>query len=311
MKKLSFIGECMVELRSNEGSDTTLHQSFAGDVYNSAVYLKRCFSDVQVGFVTVVGNDTFSLRMKNNFEVEGLNTSFVFSNVHRSTGLYLIDTDESGERSFTYWRSQSAAKTIMSYLNQETLNALSANDMFMLSGISIAIIPRDERPSFFRFIEALKESGVKIVFDPNYRARLWETPDEASKNFKQALSLCDVALVGVEDITELFDIESANEALTLCESFGVNEIVIKNGPSSVLTVLDGERLEHAIIPVANVVDTTSAGDAFNGVYLGSRLNNMSISRSVELAAKAAGTVIQYRGAIIPKGIVEAALAQKS
>ena len=285
MKKLSFMGECMVELRSNEGSDTSLHQSFAGDVYNSAVYLKRCFSDIQVGFVTVVGNDTFSSRMKGNFEVEGLDTSFVFSNENRSAGLYLIDTDASGERSFTYWRSQSAAKTIMSFLKPEALSTLSENDMFMFSGISIAIIPRDERPSFFRFIEALK-------------------------NFKQALSLCDVALVGVEDIIELFDIESANDALALCESFGVSEIVIKNGPLSVLTVLDGERLEHAIVPVANVVDTTSAGDAFNGVYLGGRLNDVPISRSVELAAKAAGTVIQHRGAIIPRGIVETALAEQ-
>ncbi|MEC8230845.1 MAG: PfkB family carbohydrate kinase, partial [Pseudomonadota bacterium] len=57
-------------------------------------------------------------------------------------------------------------------------------------------------------------------------------------------------------------------------------------------------------------DTTSAGDAFNGVYLGSRLNDLTISRSVELAAKAAGTVIQHRGAIIPRGIVETALAEQ-
>lgn len=311
MKKLSFMGECMVELRSNQSSDTSLHQSFAGDVYNSAVYLKRCFSDVQVGFVTAVGNDTFSLRMKQNFEKEGLDTSFVFSNENRSIGLYLIDTDDSGERSFTYWRSQSAAKTIMSFLNPEVLGALSESDMFMFSGISIAIIPSEERPSFFRFVEALKESGVKVVFDPNYRARLWETPSEASDCYKQALSMSDVVLVGVEDMAELFDIENASDALLLCESFGVDEIVIKNGPSSVLTFFDGKRLEHTITPVANVVDTTSAGDAFNGVYLGNRLNNASISRSVENAARAAGTVIQHRGAIIQKGIVETALAETS
>jgi len=311
MKKLSFMGECMVELRSNQSSDTSLHQSFAGDVYNSAVYLKRCFSDVQVGFVTAVGNDTFSLRMKKNFEKEGLDTSLVFSNENRSAGLYLIDTDDSGERSFTYWRSQSAAKTIMSFLNPEVLGALSESDMFMFSGISIAIIPSDERPSFFRFVGALKESGVKIVFDPNYRARLWETTVEASDCFKQALSMSDVALVGVEDMVELFNIENASDALLLCESFGVKEIVIKNGPSSVFTLFDGKRLEHTITPVANVVDTTSAGDAFNGVYLGSRLNDVSISRSVECAAKAAGTVIQHRGAIIQKGIVETALAETS
>lgn len=308
MKKISFMGECMVELRTDECSATSLHHSFAGDVYNSAVYLKRCFDDVSVGFVTVTGDDTFSHRMRQGFELEGLDTSRVFTHPTRATGLYLIDTDDDGERSFTYWRSESAAKTIVSYLSDDVLNSLTSNDMFMFSGISIAIIPPDEREPFFNFIEALKNKGVKLVFDPNYRARLWASRADAKGNFEQALSLSDIALVGVEDMEELYGLASSGDVMKLCQSHGVDEVVIKNGPSSVLTSLDGKYEEHTITPVSNVVDTTSAGDAFNGVYLGGRLQNLPISRCVSMAAKAAGTVIQHRGAIIPKGIVEASLA---
>lgn len=148
MKKISFMGECMVELRTDECSATSLHQSFAGDVYNSAVYLKRCFDDVSVGFVTVTGDDTFSHRMRQGFESESIDTSRVFTHPTRATGLYLIDTDDDGERSFTYWRSESAAKTIVSFLSDDVLNSLASNDMFMFSGISIAIIPSDEREPF-------------------------------------------------------------------------------------------------------------------------------------------------------------------
>ncbi|TAP37473.1 sugar kinase [Alteromonas sp. KUL42] len=301
------MGECMVELRTDEYSATSLHQSFAGDVYNSAVYLKRCFDDVFVGFVTVTGDDTFSHRMRKGFESESLDTSMVFTHPTRATGLYLIDTDDDGERSFTYWRSESAAKTIVSFLNVDVLNSLTSNDMFMFSGISIAIIPPDERVPFFNFIKALKNKGVKLVFDPNYRARLWTSLADAKANFEQALSLSDIALVGVEDMGELFGLASSDDVMELCQSHSVDEVVIKNGPSSVLTSLNGKYEEHVITPVSKVVDTTSAGDAFNGVYLGGRLQNLPISHCVSMAAKAAGTVIQHRGAIIPKGVVEATL----
>lgn len=107
---------------------------------------------------------------------------------------------------------------------------------------------------------------------------------------------------------ELYGLASSDDVMKLCQSHGVDEVVIKNGPSSVLTSLGGKYEEHTITPVSNVVDTTSAGDAFNGVYLGGRLQNLPISHCVSMAAKAAGTVIQHRGAIIPKGIVEASLA---
>ncbi len=308
MKKISFMGECMVELRTDECSESSLHRSFAGDVYNSAVYLKRCFDDVCVGLVTVTGNDTFGHKMRQDFESESLDRSMVFTHPTRATGLYLIDTDDDGERSFTYWRSESAARTIVSFLNDDVLNSLTSNDMFMFSGISLAIIPPDERMPFFNFIKALKDKGVKLVFDPNYRARLWTSHADAKANFEQALSLSNIALVGVEDIGELFGLATSGDVMKLCQSHRVDEIVIKNGPSSVLTSLNGECEEHTITPVSNVVDTTSAGDAFNGIYLGGRVKSLPISHCVSMAAQAAGTVIQYRGAIIPKGIVEASLA---
>ena len=82
-------------------------------------------------------------------------------------------------------------------------------------------------------------------------------------------------------------------------TFDVSEVVVKNGPQSVLTFAANSSVSHAITPVSNVVDTTSAGDAFNGVYLGARLSEKSISDSVRLASVAASTVIQHRGAIAP------------
>lgn len=307
MKNIYFIGECMVELRAM--SAATLHQSFAGDVYNSAVYLKRCFPQVTTSVVTALGQDNLSKKMLERFESEQINTQLVFAHDTKVPGMYYIETDEHGERSFIYWRNDSAAKKVVDFLDADALEQLSQGDMFFFSGISLAIIEESAREDFWKVVKQLKDAGVKIVFDPNYRARLWNSVEETKEQYHLAFTFADIALPGVEDLTTLYDVHSVEAVVEYLKPYQIEEIVVKNGPESVVTK-EGDTLQsHTIIPVTNVVDTTSAGDAFNGVYLGARLSDKSISSAVQLAAKAAGAVIQQPGAIAPKDIFQLAMAE--
>lgn len=307
MKNIYFIGECMVELRAM--SAATLHQSFAGDVYNSAVYLKRCFPQVTTSVVTALGQDNLSKKMLERFESEQINTQLVFAHDTKVPGMYYIETDEHGERSFIYWRNDSAAKKVVDFLDADALEQLSQGDMFFFSGISLAIIEESAREDFWKVVKELKDAGVKIVFDPNYRARLWNSVEETKEQYHLAFTFADITLPGVEDLTTLYDVHSVEAVVEYLKPYQIEEIVVKNGPESVVTK-EGDTLQsHTIIPVTNVVDTTSAGDAFNGVYLGARLSDKSISSAVQLAAKAAGTVIQQPGAIAPKDIFQLAMAE--
>lgn len=307
MKNIYFIGECMVELRAM--SAATLHQSFAGDVYNSAVYLKRCFPQVTTSVVTALGQDNLSKKMLERFESEQINTQLVFAHETKVPGMYYIETDEHGERSFIYWRNDSAAKKVVDFLDADALEQLSQGDMFFFSGISLAIIEESAREDFWKVVKQLKDAGVKIVFDPNYRARLWNSVEETKEQYHLAFTFADITLPGVEDLTTLYDVHSVEAVVEYLKPYQIEEIVVKNGPESVVTK-EGDTLQsHTIIPVTNVVDTTSAGDAFNGVYLGARLSDKSISSAVQLAAKAAGTVIQQPGAIAPKDIFQLAMAE--
>lgn len=297
MKKIYFLGECMVELRAIDESG--MGKSFAGDVYNSSVYLKRCFPEVSAAMVTAVGKDTLSHQMINMFEQENIDTQWVFQHEDKAPGLYLVETDAAGERSFTYWRNDSAARKVVSFLNDDVVKQLADGDMFFFSGISLAVVEESARELLWQKLEYLKHAGVTLVFDPNYRARLWPDSQEAKRQFDCALQLSDIILPGVEDLTALYGIKSSHEVMTLCQQYQLAEVVVKNGPASVLTY-DGETMQsHDIAPVRHVVDTTSAGDAFNGVYLGVRLSGRSIAEAVRLAAKAAATVIQHPGAIAP------------
>jgi 2-dehydro-3-deoxygluconokinase len=297
MKSIYFLGECMVELKPTEPG--LLKQAFAGDVFNSAVYLKRTFKDIQTGFTSVVGTDNLSQQMLDVLLEEGIDTQTLYTNSQRTLGLYYIETDQTGERSFTYWRNQSAARTIVDYLDNDALSTLSEADYLFVSGISLAVINAEQRDIFWQKIQLLKDRGVEIIFDPNYRARLWASEDEAKTQFTTALQFADIVLPGVEDFTALYDIHTAEALLDFCKPFQIQEIIIKNGPGVVISHFADETQQHTITPVKNVVDTTSAGDAFNGVYLGARLSGKSIADAVVIAAKAAGTVIQFPGAIIP------------
>ena len=106
---IAIIGECMVELQRQ---DNGIRQGFGGDTLNTAVYLARQLPQRQdkVHYVSALGTDHFSQTMLDNWQQEGLDTTLVQRLTNKMPGLYFIDTDSHGERSFSYWRSDAAAK---------------------------------------------------------------------------------------------------------------------------------------------------------------------------------------------------------
>ncbi len=108
MTRVICIGECMVELRA-AGADA-FARAYAGDAYNTAVYLKRSLPDAQVQFLTGTGDDAISRAMREAWHTEGIDDALAFIVNGGSPGLYLIENDAAGERRFHYWRSHSPAR---------------------------------------------------------------------------------------------------------------------------------------------------------------------------------------------------------
>ncbi|WP_416307497.1 sugar kinase [Neptunicella sp. SCSIO 80796] len=297
MNTICFIGECMLELREDEQG--RMQQSFAGDAYNSAVYLKRTFGQQHVSFMTALGNDRISQKMRDTFISEDIATASLLLASEQQPGIYLVQTDEQGERSFLYWRSQSAARTMMQSVTQEVIDSLKHAKVLFFSGITLAVMVAEQRPLFWAMLTQLKNAGVQIVFDPNYRQRLWQSEQQTRQQYQLAFEMCDLMLPGVEDFHSLYGLNSVEQIIAFCQPFNIVELVIKDGANQVVTVLQGKKDYHNIVPVEQVIDTTSAGDAFNGVYLGARASGRDVAEAVHMAAKAAGFVIRYPGAIVP------------
>src|SRR5690349_16988291 len=108
--RIALIGECMIEL-SHLAPDR-LAVAYAGDAFNVAAYLARTAAPgtADVQFVTLIGDDPYSTRMRESWAAHGVNADHTRSVPGGQAGLYLIRTDENGERTFHYYRSQSAAR---------------------------------------------------------------------------------------------------------------------------------------------------------------------------------------------------------
>ncbi len=287
----------MLELVSQQKDTYT--RSFAGDVYNTAVYMKRLFSGFDVNFMTAIGIDDISCTMLSAFEQEQLNNQYVYQHSTKTIGAYLVQTDAEGERSFTYWRSDAAARQCMQHLDAGVVKSLTGADVFFYSGITVAVLMPEQRAQFWNMLTKLRQAGVTIAFDPNYRPRLWADKEEAQEAIGHALALADIVLPGVDDFEQLFGVSSAQAVIEFCKPLGIDEVVVKNGAEQVIVYRDEKQQPFDVPTVDNVVDTTSAGDAFNGAYLGARITGRPVAEAVSLGCKASGFVIQCPGAIAP------------
>ena len=300
MKQVIIFGECMVELF--QLVDNVYHQAFAGDVYNTAVYCKRSApQQLNLKFLSAVGTDLVSDKLIAQLEQEKLDSSLVLRTKTARPGLYMINTDCFGERSFVYWRDSSAAKQSLALFRQHnTIANLLPADVFYFSGISLAILSLDDRTYLFALIKELKAQGVQIVFDPNYRPALWPDAEICRANFDQAYALSDLALPGLDDHKVLYGSTNATDVLAQLQQLGVKEIIVKNGKDGISGRYQGEDFSALAHPVKKVVDTTAAGDSYNGGYLSARLQGKSAKAACQYAATLAAFVVEHTGAIVAK-----------
>ncbi|MCG9552025.1 sugar kinase [Vibrio sp. Isolate31] len=296
-KKIAIIGECMVELQHKNGA---LQQSFGGDTLNTALYFSRLCKaqDIETSYVTALGEDPYSRAMLDAWKEEGIDTSLIHQIPGKQPGIYHIETDSTGERSFYYWRNEASAKFMFDQDNaHELLAKLKQFDVIYLSGITLAILTDTSRGMLFELLDSF--SG-QVFFDNNFRPKLWQDRNEAQKVYLKMLSYTDTALLTFDDEEALYGDEDVEQCIARTKDAGVSEVIVKRGSKDCL-VYDGEtRASVAANQVKNVVDTTAAGDSFSAGFLAKRLSGGSGTQSAEAGHIVASTVIQHKGAIIPR-----------
>lgn len=302
-KKIALIGECMIQLQLD--ANKQIQKSFAGDTLNTAVYLARLehIHNTEVHYVTALGTDDFSEEMVQQWQAEGIHCDAVRRLEGELPGMYYINVDEHGERSFLYWRSEAAAKKLLADSTQPALTSLAEYDVIYLSGISLAILPAEDRAKLVNLLSDARAQGSKVCFDNNFRPRLWQSKEEAQQWYKEVLSITDTAILTYDDEQDLWGDTSTDQTQARCKECGIKEIVIKRGSEPCLIESDAFNGEVAAQKVAKekVIDTTAAGDSFSAGFLaGALTESAKPNQSAAIGHLVAGTVIQHLGGVIDK-----------
>ena len=293
--KILCVGEVMAELRSNGGGYAV---GFAGDTFNTAIYCRRLLApEHEVGYVSRLGLDPLSEDCLAFALSEGLEISDIRQDPGRNIGLYAVKTDERGERTFSYWRNQSAARNLFDDASE--LGSLDGAGIVCLSAITLAILSPKTRELLFDKIRAVRSQGALFAFDSNYRPSLWESDDVARENVTLAWRLADIALPSLDDELALFGDESERGVLERLRRHGCRKGALKRGPIGPAAINPILVLDGPFEPAGTVVDTTAAGDSFNGAYLAAFASSLDERTCIAEAHRLARHVVTFPGAIVP------------
>ncbi|MCW0001642.1 sugar kinase [Pararhizobium sp. YC-54] len=300
--RLLSIGECMVELMQAEGD--LLRKGYAGDTFNTAYYARLFLpKDWSVDYLTAVGTDTVSGEMLAFIEKTGVGTGSIRRVEGRSPGLYMIHLKD-GERSFSYWRSVSAAKTLADDAGHLRA-AIEASDVIVFSGITLAILAPSAVETLLSELRRAKAAGKLVVFDPNIRQRLWDDKAYMLDTISAGARASSLVMPSFDDEQVHFGDADIAATIARYRGLGVEKIVVKDGPKGVTLSFGDAPLQFVpSAKVEKIVDTTSAGDSFNGAFLARFAVDGDAITAAGFAAKTAAAVIQHHGALVAKDTLE-------
>lgn len=307
---IAVIGECMIELCGQPLMPQ--QQNFGGDTLNTALYLSRLLPELSPSYITAVGKDNYSNAMVEAWQQEGINCHFVWRDPRKLPGMYSIEIDPYGERSFHYWRNDSAARQWCdSPLFDMVVDYLKTVDLLYLSGISLAILPEHSKVKLLAALKSIRQAGVKIAIDSNYRPRLWDSQLSAKTWMMKLYSIAHIALVTGEDEDLLHGTINSSPALIAkrLHQQGVQQIAVKMGKEGVVWFDNEKSGTVPAMQIANVIDTTAAGDAFNAGYLAGWARGFPMAQCCFWGNQVAAEVIQHHGAVISPHCTDALTKQ--
>jgi 2-dehydro-3-deoxygluconokinase len=292
------IGEAVIELV--RGGDGRFGIDCTGDAFNVAIYLAR--AGIKTAFATALGDDPYSETIVALAAAEGVASDLVSRMRGRLPGLTVMDTDSAGTRHRYDWRGEAPARELFDAPDWgRVAEAMTKAELVYFSGITLSLFSNNGIGRFLAIIEMIRQQGVKVAFDGNFRPRGWRGDIARARTVSmEALKRIDMALPAYDDEAVLWGDPSPEATVERLQAFGIGEIVVKNGPNSALVATVGKN-EHVPVPEVVVpVDPTAAGDGFNAGYIAARLSGKGPTESAAAAHRLAAQVIRHPGALMPR-----------
>ncbi len=246
---------------------------------NQAVAAARLQGDVV--FISRVGNDLFGKQAIKGFEKHGIDTRFITQDEKEASGVALIMVDEKGENSISV--ALGANNTLGKSHLQPAKEALT-NSAFILTQLETPLATVEYLG------ELAQKNQSKLILNPAPAQSLSDTL-LASLYMITPNEIEAELLSGVKVVDET----SAMAAATILRQKGVGIVIITMGSQGAF-VLSDELAELVPSQKVRVVDTTAAGDTFNGALVVALSEGKDLKSAVEFANKAAAYAVGILGA---------------
>ncbi|EOX8430923.1 ribokinase [Salmonella bongori] len=247
---------------------------------NQALAVSKCH--VKTHFVGKVGNDQFSQLAYEHLSSSDIDSFMLYQDKKAKTGtalIYVCQSDGENMIAISPGANQSITADEVEAITAEVKNS----DVFLTQ-------LENNLPATFRAIEIARRCGTKVVLDPApYSPEVvnclqnvdFLTPNETEASLLSGIHVTDLA--------------SAKTAAKAIKAKGVGQVIITMGAKGAL-IYDGLEFIHVPALKALCVDTTGAGDAFNGAYTAAMAKGQSILQAVKFACAFASLAVEKEGA---------------
>jgi len=273
------IGELLIDFTDHGSSESGMRlfeQNAGGAPANVLAALARLGH--RTAFVGKVGTDGPGDFLRDTLENSGINTEGLVSDPNAFTTLAFVALGPGGERQFSFARKPGADTRLTP--EELRLDIVTAGRILHFGSLSLTDEPM--RTTTFKAIQAAREKGRIISYDPNYRPLLWPSTEVAAEQMTAGLRLADLVKVSDEEIRLLTGTGDVNEAARRLLEMGPTVAVITLGKLGAMVATHGGTVTVPVFP-GDVVDTTGAGDSFWGGFLSAMLERQLTPATIDQA----------------------------
>ncbi|MBR6664305.1 MAG: carbohydrate kinase [Lachnospiraceae bacterium] len=267
MKKYDVIalGELLIDFTDNGNTSqgNTLFEANPGGAPCNVLAMLQRFGH-NTAFIGKVGEDIFGFRLKKVLEAVGIDTANLILDKDVRTTLAFVQNDETGDRSFSFYRSPGADMM----LQQEEVNEemIRASKLFHFGTLSMT--HEGVREATIKALKVAKENGLLISFDPNLRESLWNSLELAKKQVAYGLGYCDILKISDNEIRWFTGEDDFDKgAKLLQDTYQIPLILLSMGRDGSRAYYENMRVEVSGFLQEDTIETTGAGDTFMGSCL--------------------------------------------
>ncbi|WP_286502508.1 carbohydrate kinase family protein, partial [Faecalibaculum rodentium] len=213
-------------------------------------------------FLGKAGNDMHGQFLAETLKAEGVGTEGLLLDDRHFTTLAFVSVDETGERTFSFARKPGADTQI----SADELNRAQIRDGKIFHAGSLSLTHEPARSATLEAIREAKAAGALVSYDPNYRASLWNSRQEAMEAMRSLVPFADLMKISDEETELLTGKADPEEALQALLDAGVKFAAVTLGADGAMAGTSAGIVKVPGIP-SPIADTNGAGDSFWGAIL--------------------------------------------